>query len=239
MGSHLDVDHASHSCSKKKFSINLIDAVDDSSSTSDSELFYITNPGDNFTNMIGNRIHESNLQNEDGNSQLLSTESCRTYRIHDYNRNIPKLNNTSDISDSSEIKTKTSENPPYQERQEENRHNSGIIATKINTEYDDFITANLRKIQTSTFPWNTVQKSCSPKIKCKLKETIFCSLIDCGAEINVIDKDFACSVNIGISNTKEVAHAANKLPLDVVGQTMVPVSIQCFTIWVLSPYTLV
>ena len=80
-----------------------------------------------------------------------------------------------------------------------------------------------------------MQKSCSPKIKCKLKETIFCSLIDCGAEINVIDKDFACSVNIGISNTKEVAHAANKLPLDVVGQTMVPVSIQCFTNLGLKP----
>ena len=59
--------------------------------------------------------------------------------------------------------------------------------------------------------------------------------MDCGAEINVIDRDFAMAINIGISNTKQVAQAANKLPLDVVGQTMIPVSIQCFTNLGLKP----
>ena len=45
--------------------------------------------------------------------------------------------------------------------------------------------------------------------------------------VNVLDKDFAVSLNIGIIQTNETALAANRLPLDVFGQTAAPVVIMC------------
>ena len=57
----------------------------------------------------------------------------------------------------------------------------------------------------------------------------FVSLVDTGAEVNVIDYDLAMRAKIQVNNTKEVAQAANKLPLDVVGQSKSPVSFHCLT----------
>ena len=48
-------------------------------------------------------------------------------------------------------------------------------------------------------------------------------------QINVLDKSFAESLNIGINKTTESACAANRIPLDVFGQTSCPVSVQCPT----------
>ena len=74
-----------------------------------------------------------------------------------------------------------------------------------------------------------MHKATSPKIKCKYNEVVFPSLLDSGAEINVLDQDFVNKVGICVSNTSEKAHAANKLPLEITGQTMEPVTIQCWT----------
>ena len=54
-------------------------------------------------------------------------------------------------------------------------------------------------------------------------------MIDTGAEINALDKDFVNSLQIGIISTKEAAKAANQLPLDVYGQTATPITIECST----------
>ena len=50
-----------------------------------------------------------------------------------------------------------------------------------------------------------------------------------------MDKNFADSVNIGMIKTDEVAHAANKLPLDICGQTREPVTIYASTSAGLKP----
>ena len=55
-------------------------------------------------------------------------------------------------------------------------------------------------------------------------------MLDSGTEINVLDKLFAMSVNIGITITNEGALTANKLPLYVYGQITSPVSIECLTL---------
>ena len=57
----------------------------------------------------------------------------------------------------------------------------------------------------------------------------FHALIDSGAEVNALDKDFAHALGIGIVKTFELATAANRLPLDVYGQTCEPVQIECVT----------
>ena len=87
----------------------------------------------------------------------------------------------------------------------------------------------LARVHLSSFPWKKIDKSPSPRIRCKYEDTYFSALVDCGAEINVMDKDFAQSLNIGITYSIESAQAANKIPLDVYGQTVQPISIECPT----------
>ena len=81
----------------------------------------------------------------------------------------------------------------------------------------------------SSLSWNQLHKSKSPKIKCQLQGVPFLTLIDSGAEINAVDKDFADSLHIGIVSTRESAKAANQLPLEICGQTALPISIECTT----------
>ena len=89
------------------------------------------------------------------------------------------------------------------------------------------IAAVLSTLRTSTFPWKTLDKSSSPRIKCRKEGTVFSALIDSGAEVNVLDQDFAISLKIGIIKSNESAQGANNLPLDVYGQTDSPVVIEC------------
>ena len=53
-----------------------------------------------------------------------------------------------------------------------------------------------------------MEKSKSPKIKCKLNESVFSALIDSGAEINAFDEEFALQLKIGMQFTNESACAA-------------------------------
>ena len=74
-----------------------------------------------------------------------------------------------------------------------------------------------------------IQKSKSPRIRCFLKDLVVISLIDSGAEINVIDAITARNAGIEIIKTEEIAKAANHLPLDIIGQTAAPVTLKCPT----------
>ena len=94
---------------------------------------------------------------------------------------------------------------------------------------DEYFLVNTSALQSSDYSWKTIQKSSSPKIKCKLNGRPFHALIDSGAEVNALDKDFAHALGIGIVKTFELATAANRLPLDVYGQTCEPVQIECVT----------
>ena len=84
-------------------------------------------------------------------------------------------------------------------------------------------------VSSSSFIWNQLDKSESPKIKCHHRGHTFHALIDSGAEINALDKAFVDSLGIGITTTNESARAANLLPLDICGQTQQPVTILCDT----------
>jgi len=54
--------------------------------------------------------------------------------------------------------------------------------------------------------------------------------VDSGAEVNVIDHTLATRLGIQIAHTREIAQAANKLPIDVVCQSKNPISFHCLTI---------
>ena len=81
--------------------------------------------------------------------------------------------------------------------------------------HDDIFTASLFKLNGSSFEWKNLQKSTSPRLKCELNGVAFSAIIDSGAELNVMDKDLAQRLNIGIINSHQLAVAANRTPLDV------------------------
>ena len=59
------------------------------------------------------------------------------------------------------------------------------------------ILATLR--EPSTYAWNIIEKSQSPRVKCQYFTTEFTALVDSGAEINALDLNFARSLNIPFS----------------------------------------
>ena len=85
----------------------------------------------------------------------------------------------------------------------------------------------LNRLATSKFPWRDIEKSTSPKLRCSYGSTSFLALIDSGAEVNVLDKDFAISLNIEIIESSATAQAANRVPLQVYGQTSNPINLKC------------
>ena len=58
-----------------------------------------------------------------------------------------------------------------------------------------FLHQNLPVISTLTTP----DKSSSPRVQCQFRGTSFTALIDTGAEVNALDKDFVESLKIGIT----------------------------------------
>ena len=55
------------------------------------------------------------------------------------------------------------------------------------------------------------------------------ALLDSGAELNVLDADFASKACINFIATSVVAKAANKQMLNVTGQSKSDVTLSCFT----------
>ena len=107
---------------------------------------------------------------------------------------------------------------------------TNVGKTQLNKQKSESeFSALLYTLQSSKFHWRALDKSNSPKIECRWKSSTFLALIDSGAEINVLDKDFALSLSIGIVKTSETATAANKSPLEVYGQTSKPVVVECIT----------
>ena len=54
-------------------------------------------------------------------------------------------------------------------------------------------------------------------------------MVDSGAEVNVIDREFAQTLKIETIASTTAAQAANKIPLDVFGQSKEPISVECLT----------
>ena len=66
-------------------------------------------------------------------------------------------------------------------------------------------------------------------MKCTLKNTPVTTLVDSGAEVNVMEASVLHAANIGITKTKHLAKAANQLPLEICGQSESPITLMCST----------
>ena len=105
----------------------------------------------------------------------------------------------------------------------------GITAINNSSYPLQCLSAALAKLRSSSFQWNKIQKSKSPRIACCINSVTISALIDSGAEINVIDFEFARAANLGMITSNEQATAANQTPLLIKGQTQQPVSLLCST----------
>ena len=235
LGSSLDVNHSSDSCGKRKLSVNVIEALaTDTLSDSDSEQFTDT-PGPNFNHVDVSNISslQSKCQQVERVNNTGTSPSRQQQQISCHCLDFGKtLSNQAVISDPQQQNVDScnqivvsSPLPSVQSSTYNFLPGSNQDLEIYNT--DLHFSAKLRKISSSSYSWNSIHKAKSPRIKCRVNNTIFAALVDSGAELNVLDKNFADLVKIGITDTKEVAHAANKLPLDVCGQTTAPVTIWC------------
>ena len=89
----------------------------------------------------------------------------------------------------------------------------------------DYQISQHQKIGLRNTDWSSILKSKSPWIKYDLQGVVCGALIDSGAKVNVVDKKFTLKTGIRFVQTQERAEAANRLPLDIVGQSELLVSL--------------
>ena len=232
LNASLRTDHHSSACGKRSVSISLLESMDvvEDLQTTDSS------PSDSQEGEISSPPFKSNLTLQRTESQLLDQAEIR---VADSNRSdtcvsfvsCPDIgaNRSPNIAPLSDTYLQNQHScivPTH------NRYDSSVIVGNREMQINDdksCFTAAISTLQSSTFPWNSLDKSSSPRIKCRYNNLTFSALIDSGAEINVLDRDFASSLSIGIVKSNETARAANKLLLDVCGQTSLPIEIECLT----------
>ena len=225
LGASLDTNHSAVTCKKKALSVNVVEAWDISSSDSENGQSSSTT-GELNTHDYSSNV--SSLQTDAVTKLRVPIHKSTQCIIHsvDPNGDISAHNPLSLISDDSSncnnlLTPVDTENSPEINvtgtPQTDSHINSCLIAAISNS------------LQSSVFPWNSIHKSRSPKLKCKLNRIRLTTLIDSGAEINVMDKSLLKRANIGMAKSCEKAHAANRLPLEICGQTSHPVVIQCET----------
>ena len=221
LGSNLATNHSSHRCSKKKFSVSFIESVDDRITDTESSEPELQEGGSTSPP----RILMNSLQI---NTQKSSPSSTPT---QDFNRiNVNKLHSNKTVqstvdyndcksfeaNDISEVNGPVLDNYVGMECETTNTHNIKLFA-------------DIRTLSSSAYEWKNIQKATSPRISCTFNKIDFDALLDSGAEINVLDESFTKQAGIGIIGTNHRAQAANRLPLEICGQTEAPVSIWCNT----------
>ena len=234
LNANLDTNHDSSMCSKRKLSVNLLETYEEEV---DPHIATSSNSDDtgDLEPSISKFSQNPFLQTELTNTSELAAEfypdTANSNLLLSSHHNNSRQITASDVSD---VKSPLLAPSPSSKPDSvqivpvlSSSHNqAGSFVTSHGFDHNNFA-ALLRRVQSSSYEWNSVHKATSPKIKCKYNEVVFPSLLDSGAEINVLDQDFVNKVGICVSNTSEKAHAANKLPLEITGQTMEPVTIQC------------
>ena len=218
LGANLDTSHSNHSCTKRKISINVLDVPDQDTTSDESDCY----EGEQSSEKVA--LTNDSLQTDPRQLEETRLINCveslplnSKARIHEsghYSSSISECKIDSHLNSSTnDICT--------------HLHQVGKCP-EIRTSQDPF-SAALLKLSSSSYPWEAVTKSESPRISCKLINQDIDALIDTGAEVSALDENAAITAGIGISETKETAQAANKLPLDIRGQSSSPVTLSCQT----------
>ena len=210
LGANIDKYHSKDKCPRKSMAIKLIqeDWPEDAVSTSSSSDTEGELPGD-----LKDLYYILSLQNDSAWSVPMRVVKSRIRTV------AKKLKTPKSI-------LSTNKNQQINETQHVRVSDQG---GQPPDKPESTLSPLLRAVETSNYNWNNIMKSSSPRMKSRRAGTIFASLLDTGAVINVIDEKFALKTKIDFENTKEVAQAANHLPLEVVGQSAQPVEIEAIT----------
>ena len=232
IGSSLSTDHRSDQCGRKKLSVSVVEsfgednerlsttASEESSEEGGTKNDNIHNNPSPFQNEYSREIQNNNFSPHQFYLPQGAVNDCHSVTSY-VEPDCPKLPCISD--------KKANYKPDLAVQYTASLDNKqGKFCSAEENSYS-FVTA-LESIRNSSYRWNELQQSKSPKIQCKLHEILFTCLVDSGAEVNVIDNTLATRLGIQIAHTHEIAQAANKLPLDVVGQSKNPISFHCLTL---------
>ena len=221
LGSTLDTNHNSNRCSKKKFSVSFIESIDDdligTGSSSGSDLqeggsASSQQPLINLLQIDSQQPPPSNIYTKDFNRMIVN-------KLHNNKVEQSTVSNkytsfeANDISDNCESFL---DNYAAMDESSPDSHSMKLVA-------------DINSLTSSTYAWKDIQKAVSPRISCTFNKIDFDALIDSGAEINVLDENFTKQAGIGIVNTNHKAQAANRLPLEICGQTTDSISVWCNT----------
>ena len=213
LGADFDVYHDPNFCTKKKLSVSLIESFENYSNQEESADFTESEEGEQVS--LCNQNQNSSLQRTDvsrlqptldsyavskkdndfynSSMPLMNPKPCDNNSAHDSNNMVNNISES--LSTSNQILYAVSTDKiiscPSQ---------SGTNKCTEKCENTVF-SANVKNLNTSLYPWMKIQKSKSPRIRCFLKDLVVISLIDSGAEINVIDAITACNAGIEIIKT--------------------------------------
>ena len=204
--------------------VESIDAVEDTSTSVESTDYegerkiIASNPQQVFL-----QIDDVSAQEEKLSAQPINRNFCTYDKYNDYNRCGIKVNNISEDTNS-----ETGNNHQFDQEKPVIPSSGSFIHSKTGDSANCF-SARIAKLKPTPQLLHVIQKSKSPKLRALLNRVDITALVDSGAEVNVLDAHTAKLAGIGIISTAEVAHAANRLPLDIRGQTAEEVLIKCPT----------
>ena len=236
LGASLPTNHPSYACGKKNVSVNLIESLN---CCDQMEASHFSSPSDEGDVLYKHSQLIDFFQKNKGDSSVASSEETVTNHSsipvikNDLSLALIK-NNETPVSDQTECACKQLVKPVELEQSKSNPvpviQAAGNVSNTSNMpSAEPSFSVLLAKLSTTKFEWQNLQKSNSPRLKCMFNGTVFSALVDSGAEVNVIDKDFAQKLQIQVVASKTVAQAANRIPLDVYGQTSEPINVQCMT----------
>ena len=220
LGALLRTDHPSHKWGKRSVSVNLVESLD-VDSPDYAKVLSNSDEGDTiiFSNSLCDVLqsHEHLGQTHSETVEDISpSASLLVKNINDQ----PPEDLISPVSDAQIVQCPIQSNLSIQPSTKcDEKASIFNIEGNENTNCPHQLTFDVAvlKLSSSSFHWSKIVKKNSPKLKCILNKLTFPGLVDSGAEVNVLDKKFAQTINLDIVPSKVSAQAADKIPLDIIG----------------------
>ena len=221
LGANLDTKHSPKSCPKQQLSINILEMTEQEEIDSTDDVEYDGGEVDKYQNSSSFKI----LQKID--SPELKTKPSVIYETEPVINNSPLYKKDNVVYNLSDRDNCLNEKLADSILKSDDLESQTLNHT-IDKEQDTF-SASLLKLRNSTYQWGAVQKCRSPKLVVHLKSVSAEALLDSGAELNVLDSEFAARAGIKSTCTTVTAKAANKQTLNVKGQSAEQISLSCQT----------
>ena len=187
LGTTFNTKHDGETCTRKKVSISVINSLDENADmgviSQDSDTYEgekNISPDKNSTDIL-----QSFKMEEKDQIRVQNNSDCCANVVHPINVKSTQLtaNDFSELKQDKNIQKWSDVSPS----KDSSIH--GHSGTKTNSSPDEISSflASVHRLSSSNYSWNSILKSKSPRMKCTLKNTPVTTLVDSGAEVNVMD----------------------------------------------------